>query len=105
LPLPFQLQEDQYNWDLQENWDGLWFAVGLGDRKMTARNGDVVVYPPIRPDMPYIVIRFAGYGLQMAGVAKSEQAARSMLRAHEESAAKQAPSQPESGPAGSQQAK
>lgn len=68
---------------------------------MTARKGDVLVYPPIRPEMPYIAIRFSGHGLHVAGVAKSEQAARSMLRAHEEAASEQAPGQQKSRPADS----
>ena len=55
---------------------------------MTARKGDILVYPPLRPDTPFIVIRFAGHGLHTAGVAKSEQAARAMLASNEEAAAK-----------------
>lgn len=59
---------------------------------MTARKGDVLIYPPIRPGLPFIAIRFAGHGLHTAGVAKSEQAARAMLAASEEAAAKEAAS-------------
>ena len=33
--------------------------------------------------MPYVVVRFAGYGVQTAAVAKSEEAARAMLQVHE----------------------
>ena len=55
---------------------------------MTARKGDILVYPPLRPDTPFIVIRFEGHGLHTAGVAKSEQAARAMLASNEEKVAK-----------------
>ena len=58
---------------------------------MTAPKGNILVYPPIRPEMPYIVIRFAGHGISMAGVAKSEEAARAMLLAHEQGAIKKPP--------------
>jgi hypothetical protein len=51
---------------------------------MTKPKGNILVYPPVRPDMPYIAVRFAGYGIFMASVAKSEDAARAMLLAHEQ---------------------
>ena len=46
--------------------------------------------------MPYIVIRFSGYGIHTAAAAKSEEAARAMLKAHEEGAATE-PAKPKTG--------
>ena len=46
-----------------------------------------MAYPPLRPGMPHIVIRFSGYGIHAAAAAKSEEAARAMLKAHEEGVA------------------
>ena len=67
---------------------------------MTARKGDILVYPPLRPDTPFVVIRFGGHGLHMAGVAKSEQAARAMLASNEETVAKLAAGLDKSKPSG-----
>ena len=63
---------------------------------MNAPKGNILIYPPIRPELPYIAVRFAGHGVTMAGVAKSEEAARAMLVAHEQAAAKASkPEKPE----------
>jgi hypothetical protein len=64
---------------------------------VAARKGDVLIYPPTRPEMPFVAIRFAGYGLHTAGVAKSEAAARAMLQTNEEALARQA-GNPKDGP-------
>ena len=59
----------------------------------SAPKGNLMAYPPLRPGMPYIVIRFSGYGIHCAAAAKSEEAARAMLKAHEEGVAAE-PSKP-----------
>jgi hypothetical protein len=37
---------------------------------MTKSKENILAYPPVRTDMPYIAVRFAGYGIFMASVAK-----------------------------------
>ena len=76
------------------------WAAGNEETTVTARKGDILVYPPLRPDTPFVVIRFAGHGLHSAGVAKSEQAARAMLASNEEAVAKLAASLDKGKPTG-----